>query len=81
MEWQKIINLLNNTPNQSTKFRIKSWIEISYNSLEAYDTNSQIKFKTSKLGSNLSDSSDEYIFVSGTLTILAWPAGGGNNNI
>ena len=28
MEYQKIINLLDNTPYQPTKFRIKNWIEI-----------------------------------------------------
>ena len=31
MEYQKIINLLDNTPtnNQSTKFRTKNWAEIN----------------------------------------------------
>ena len=28
MQYQKIINLLDNTPNQPTKFRTKHWIEI-----------------------------------------------------
>ena len=28
MEYQKIINLLNNTPNQPFNFRTKNWIEI-----------------------------------------------------
>ena len=28
MEYQKIINLLDNTPYQPTKFRIQNWIEI-----------------------------------------------------
>ena len=27
MEYQKIINLLDNTPNQPNKFRTKSWVE------------------------------------------------------
>ena len=27
MEYQKIINLLENTPNQSSKFRTKNWVE------------------------------------------------------
>ena len=45
MEYQKIINLLDNTPNQPTKFRTKKWIEIDDNSCEMYNTNSQIKFK------------------------------------
>ena len=29
MEYQKIINLLVNTPNQPTKFRTKNWVEIN----------------------------------------------------
>ena len=29
MEYQKIINLLENTPNQLTKFRTKDWFEIN----------------------------------------------------
>ena len=29
MGYQKIINLLENTPNQPTKFRTKNWVEIN----------------------------------------------------
>ena len=29
MEYQKIINLLDNTSNKPSKFRIKNWIEIN----------------------------------------------------
>ena len=29
MKYQKLINLLDNTPNQPTKFRTESWVEIS----------------------------------------------------
>ena len=29
MEYQKIINLLDNTPNQASKFRTKNWVEIN----------------------------------------------------
>ena len=46
MEYQKIMNLLENTPNQPTKFRIKNWDEIFDDSDEKYNTNSQGKFKT-----------------------------------
>ena len=27
MEYQNIINLLDNTPNQSSKFRIENWVK------------------------------------------------------
>ena len=29
MEFQKIINLFDNAPNQPTKFRTKNWVEIN----------------------------------------------------
>ena len=29
MEYQKVINLLDNTPNQTSKFKIKNWAEIN----------------------------------------------------
>ena len=29
MEYQKITNFLDNTPNQPTKFRTKNWVEIN----------------------------------------------------
>ena len=51
MEYQKIINLLDNTPNQPTKFRTKNSVEID-DARETYGTNSQIKFKTSMLNSS-----------------------------
>ena len=39
MEYQKIINLLVNAPNQPSKFRTKTWIEINDVSRETYNTN------------------------------------------
>ena len=60
MEYPKIMNLLDNTPNQQTKFRTKNWVEINDDSCGTYNTNSQIKFKTSMLRSNLFDYSDAY---------------------
>ena len=37
MQYKRIIDLLTNTPNQSSKFRTKNWVEIN---------DCQIKFKT-----------------------------------
>ena len=34
MEYQKVIKLLENTPNQPTKFRTKNWVDINDNSHE-----------------------------------------------
>ena len=61
MEYQKIINLLDNTPNQPSKFRTKNWVEITDDSLGTYNTNSQIKFKIKMLNLSLSDYSVAYI--------------------
>ena len=36
MEYQKIINLLDNTSNKLSKFRTKNWIEINYQSRGVY---------------------------------------------
>ena len=47
MEYQKIINLLDNTPDQPTKFRTKNWFKINDDRRGMYNINSQIKFKTS----------------------------------
>ena len=69
MEYQKIINLLDNTPNLPTKFRTKDWVDINYNSRGMYNTNSQNRFKNSMLRSSLCDYSDAYLLVSGTITI------------
>ena len=58
MEYQKIINLLDNTPNQPSKFRTKNWVKINDDSHGTYNTNSQTKIKTSMLKSSLCDYSD-----------------------
>ena len=69
MEYQKTINLLNNTSNQPSKIRTKKWAEINDDSRGTYNTNSQIKFKTTMLKSSLCDYGDAYIFVKGRITI------------
>ena len=81
MEYQKIINLLDNTPNQPTKFRIKNWVEINDDACGRYSTNSQTKFKTSMLKSSVWDYRDAYILKSGTITAAELAAGRGNKNI
>ena len=69
MEYQKIINLSDNTPNQLSIFRTKNWIEINDQSREVYSFNSDIRFKTAMLESILSDYSDAYILVKGRIAI------------
>ena len=81
MEYKKIIKLVDDTPNQPTKFQAKHWVEINDESRVTCNTNSQIKFKTSMLRSSLCDYSDAHILVRGTITEAEVAAGGGNNNI
>ena len=69
MEYQTIANLMDDTSNQPSKFRIKNWVQINDESRGTYNVNSQIKFKTTMLKSSLCDCSDEYILVKGTITI------------
>ena len=45
MEYQKIINLLDNQTTQPSKFRTKNWFELNDNSRGTYNTNRQIKFQ------------------------------------
>ena len=69
MEYEKIINLLDDTTNQPSKFRTRYLVEINDQSRGNYGKNNQIKFKTSIIRSNLCDYSDAYKLVSGTITI------------
>ena len=58
MEYQKVINLLDNTSNEPSKFRTIYWVEINEESRGTYSINSQIRFKTTMLKSILCDYSD-----------------------
>ena len=68
MEYQKIINLLDDTTNQPSKFRTRNWVEINDESKGRYD-NSDISFKTSIIRSSLWDYSDACILIKGTITV------------
>ena len=76
--------MLDNTPNQPTKFRTKHWVEINDDAHGTYNSNSKIKFKISMLKLSLCDYSDAYILLSGTVTVVgaddAAIAADGNNN-
>ena len=65
MEYQTIINLLDNTPNQPSQFRTSNWAEINDKLRGTYSTSIQTKFKTTMLKSRLCDYSDGYILVKG----------------
>ena len=69
MEYQRITNLLSNILDKIPRFVNKKWIEVHDQSVEAYNANKQIRFKTSKLRSDLRDYSDSYIVVTGKITV------------
>ena len=68
MEYQKIANLLESASDNPSKFRTRNWVEINDESRGNY-ANSDIRFKTTMLRSNLCDHADSYILVKGTITI------------
>ena len=63
-----MINLLDNTPNQPTKFRQKV-VEIGNESGGEYNKANQIRFKNPMLRSSLCDYSNAYILAKGTITV------------
>ena len=69
MEYQKIINFLDNTPNQLSKLRTKDCVEPNHQSRGVYNINSYIRFKTTMLKLSLCNYSDVYILVKGRITI------------
>ena len=68
MAYQNIANLLNDKSSKPSKFRTRNWVEINDELRETY-TDSDIKFKTTMLRSNLCDYADTYILVKRTITI------------
>ena len=70
------MNFLDNTPNQSSKFITKNWIELNDESRGTYNKDNQIRFKTLMLRSSLYDYSDEYILAKGTITVANTAAQG-----
>ena len=80
MENQKIINLLDETKIQLSKFwTTKNWVEINDKSKGKYD-NRSIRYgnivATSMIRWNLCDYSDAYILVKGTITVPNLAAAG-----
>ena len=80
MEYQKIINLLDNKSNEPSKCRTKNWIEINDNIIGAYYPNKEIRFKTAMLRCSLRDFSDAYIIFKRNITVNNTAAEGANAN-
>ena len=69
MEYRKITNVLGSILIKYLDLLLKKWIEVHDQSRETYNTNKQIRFKTSMLRSDLSDYNDTYIVVKGKITV------------
>ena len=75
--YQKIINLLDDTANQPSRFRTRNWVETNDESWGDYDDdnnnneddNNKINFRKTMIRSSLCDYRDAYILVKGTITV------------
>ena len=72
MKTQKIINLLNDSDDESSKFATRKWYIINDQNNGQYgegnENDSTIKFEKKVIKSNLCDYSDAYILVTGNIT-------------
>ena len=72
MEIQKIINLLGDADNESSKFATRKWYVINDQNNTDYgdgdENGTTIKFETKVIKSNLCGYSDAYILVTGDIT-------------
>ena len=73
METQKIVNLLNDSDNEFSKFATRKWYIINDQNNSQYgrghENDSTIKFETKVIKSNLCDYLDAYILVKGDIKI------------
>ena len=74
METQKIVNLLNNTENENSKFATKKWYVIDSEYKGNYSHENPIKLLTNSLESSLCNYSDAYILVTGNSTATPYNA-------
>ena len=81
METQKIVHLLGDANNESSKFATRKWYEwyvindqnnTDYS--EGNDDSTTVKFETKVIKSNLCDYSDAYILVTGNKTAIGGDA-------
>ena len=79
MGYQKIINPLGDTTNQPCTFKTRNWIKINDES-KGRSNNSNIRFKTSMIRSNLCYYSDANILVKKTITVPNTAAAGAEVN-
>ena len=79
METQKIVNLLNNSENEYSRFATKKWNIIDSESKGNYSHENPVKFLTKSIESSLWDYSDAYILVTGNIAVTRTIAPAGDN--
>ena len=70
METKKIVNLLNGSDNENSKFATKKWCFIDSESKGVYSHENPFKFLTSSLESSLCDYSDANVLVTGNIDVV-----------
>ena len=70
METQKIVNLLNSSENEYSKFATKKWYFIDSESKGVYSHENPITFLTSSLESSLCDYFDAYVLVTANIPVV-----------
>ena len=78
METQKIVNLLGDANNESSKFATRKWYVINDQNNTDYgegnEDSTTVKFETKVIKSNLCDYSDAYVLVTGNITATSGDA-------
>ena len=80
METQKIVNLLNGSDNENSKFATKKWYIIDSESNGNYSHHNPIKFLTKSIESSLCDYSDAHIIVTGNIAVTRTSSANPNAN-
>ena len=81
METQKIVNWLNSSENEYSKFATKKWYVIDSESKSGYLYEDPIKFLPKSIESSLCDYSDAYILVAGNIAVTRTIAAAGNDPV
>ena len=81
MDTQNIVNLLNGSANENSKFATKKWYIIDSVSNGNYSQNDEITFLTRSIESSLCDYSDAYILVTGNIAVTRTIAAAGNDPV
>ena len=80
METLKIVNLLNSSENEFSKFATKKWYTIDSESKGSYSHHNPIKSFTKWIESSFCYYSDVYILVTGNIAVTRTTAAVAGNN-